>query len=596
MDNHTILGQIFHRIEPVTETGMHGFFQLLDTQPVIFILLSLAVGTFIGKRSIKGISLGSTAGTLLVGVSLSMMAQSVYGITYAIPGILSSFMLLLFMYALGLKVGPQFFAGLRKGGMAFIVIGLIVWSLNWLICYFGAWLAKLAPGYATGLISGSYTITAILGVGQSALTSGAYTPPGGMTPGEVSANMAAAYAISYLLSSVGIILLIRYLPRIFGRDAVADAKVAELDYSGGATHPVPGAPGALTLGFSPYDLRAFVVTHKIFVGKTVSQLARTFPAAPILRVVRNDQVLDFASDPTLELNDIITVRSDVHELIFKDGELIGPESDNPLARHVTIEVADVHVGSHGISRSSIAELQQLGLLGGVTIQALFRAGNEIPVGSDSEVLFGDVIRLAGPDAAIQLAAKHFGGRAILPTMKSEILYLAFAMLIGYMAGIITIHVAGIPFALGTSAGCILAGIGVSYWRSRNPEFGGPVHEGARSFLQDFGLNVFVAVLAANVGPKVITALGGNTIVLLALIGTAGALIPPFVAFWVGVRFFHLNAIIADGASTGARNSTPGLNAIIEESKSSVAAIPYPVTYALTTVLALIGGYISMILS
>ncbi len=65
---------------------------------------------------------------------------------------------------------------------------------------------------------------------------------------------------------------------------------------------------------------------------------------------------------------------------------------------------------------------------------------------------------------------------------------------------------------------------------------------------------------------------------------------------MGIKFFHLNAIIADGASTGARNSTPGLNAIIEESKSSVAAIPYPVTYALTTVLALIGGYMSMILS
>ncbi|PID40708.1 MAG: transporter, partial [Proteobacteria bacterium] len=256
----------------------------------------------------------------------------------------------------------------------------------------------------------------------------------------------------------------------------------------------------------------------------------------------------------------------------------------------------VHVASHAISGSSIAEQQQSGLVGGVTIQALFRSGNEIPVGPDSEVRFGDVIRLAGPDAAIQLAAKHFGGRAILPTMKSEILYLAFAMLVGYLVGIITVHVAGIPFALGTSAGCILAGIGVSYWRSRNPEFGGPVHEGARSFLQDFGLNVFVAVLAANVGPKVITALAGDTIVWLAIIGTAGALIPPFVAFWVGVKFFHLNAIIADGASTGARNSTPGLNAIIEESKSSVAAIPYPVTYALTTVLTLIGGYISMILS
>lgn len=91
-------------------------------------------------------------------------------------------------------------------------------------------------------------------MGQNALDSGAYIPPAGMTIEEVGANMAAAYAISYVLSSVGIILLIRYLPRIF--DAVADAKRAEADFSGGATHPVPGAPAALTMGFYSYDLRA----------------------------------------------------------------------------------------------------------------------------------------------------------------------------------------------------------------------------------------------------------------------------------------------------------------------------------------------------
>jgi putative transport protein len=575
--------------------GSHSFFQLLGHEPIAFVLLALALGTLIGKLSFKTISLGSTAGTLLVGVVLSMIAQAAFGITYAIPGILSSFMLLLFMYALGLKVGPQFFSGLRKGGMAFVGIGVIVWVLNWVICYFGAKLAGLAPGYATGLISGSYTITAILGVGQSALASGAYKPPVGMTVEQVGANMAAAYAISYVLSTVGIILLIRYLPRIFGRDAVADAKLAEADFSGGGTDPVPGAPGALTLGFSPFDLRAFTVTHKSFIGRTLSQLAQEFPAVPILRVVRDGKVLDLKDDPAVQANDIVTVRGDVHALILQEGELIGPESDDPLARNVPMEVADVHIGAHKVSGKSLAELGQT-MAGGVTVQALFRSGTELPLGPKSDVRFGDVLRLTGPDSALQAMAKRLGGTAILPTMKSEVLYLSLAMLVGYLVGIVSVTVAGIPFALGTSAGVIMAGVGVSYFRSRNPNFGGPVHEGARSFLQDFGLNAFVAVLSANVGPKVISALGGDTILWLALIGTAGALIPPLVAFWVGIKVFGLNSIIADGATTGGRNSTPGLNAIMEESGSSIAAVPYPVSYALTTVLALIGGYLSMILT
>ncbi|GAA0834608.1 transporter [Marinomonas arenicola] len=582
-------------IESITGMGFQSFFELLGNQPIAFILLALTLGTLIGKWTFKGISLGSTAGTLLVGVILSMMAEALYGITYTIPGILSSFMLLLFMYALGLKVGPQFFSGLRKGGLAFVAIGVIVWALNWVICYFGAKFVGLAPGYATGLISGSYTITAILGVGQGALSSGAYVPETGTTIEEVGANMAAAYAISYVLSSVGIILLIRYLPRIFGRDPVVDAKLAETDYSGGATHPVPGASGALTIGFSPFDLRAFTVTHDRFIGRKIAQLSKDFPQVPILRVVRDNQVIDRKENLIIAKGDIITVRANVHDLILEEGELIGEESDNPLARNVPMEVADVHIGSHEISGKTLKELASHGT-GGVSIQALFRAGNELPYGPKSELHFGDVIRITGPDASIKAAAKYLGGHAILPTMKSEILYLALAMLVGYLVGIVTFTVSGIPFALGTSAGCILAGVGVSYFRSRNPEFGGPVHEGARSFLQDFGLNAFVAVLSANVGPKVISALGGDTILWLALIGLAGALIPPFIAFWVAIKLFGLNSVIADGATTGARNSTPGLNAIIEESKSSVAAVPYPVSYALTTVLALIGGYLSMILS
>ncbi|WP_138936680.1 aspartate:alanine exchanger family transporter [Roseovarius arcticus] len=594
-DADGVIGQVFDTIKPVTEAGFHGFFQLLDNQPIAFILLALALGTLIGKFSFKTISLGSTAGTLLVGVLLSMIAEAAYGITYSIPGILSSFMLLLFMYALGLKVGPQFFSGLRKGGLAFLAIGFIVFSLNWAICFFGAMLVGLAPGYATGLISGSYTITAILGVGQGALASGAYVPPVGTSVEQVGANMAAAYAISYVLSTVLTILLIRYLPRIFGYDAVAEAKLAEADFSGGANDPVPGAPGALTMGFTTVGVRAFAVTHKSFIGRTLSQLVEDFPEVPILRVVRDGKIMEMAKELVVQKDDIVTVRADVHDLIEKEGKLIGPESDSPLARNVPVEVADVHIGSHKISGKSLSDLGAA-LAGGVTVQALFRAGNELPLGPDTDVRFGDVVRLNGPDAAIQRAATLLGGTPVLFTMKSEVLYLALAMLVGYLVGVITVTISGIPFAFGTSAGVIMAGVGVSYFRSRNPNFGGPVNEGARSFLQDFGLNAFVAVLSANVGPKVISALGGDTILWLALIGIAGALIPPLVAFWVGIKVFGLNAIISDGAATGGRNSTPSLNAIMEESKSSVAAVPYPVAYAFTTVLALIGGYFSMILS
>jgi len=232
----------------------------------------------------------------------------------------------------------------------------------------------------------------------------------------------------------------------------------------------------------------------------------------------------------------------------------------------------------------------------VQLKAMFRQAQQLPFGPKTQVRFGDVLRLVGTDWCIQRVAKALGGRPILDSSVTEVMYMAMAMAIGCVVGMLTLTIGGIPFALGTSTGCLLAGIFVSYFRSRNPEFGGPVDEGARSFLQDIGLNMFVAVLAANVGPKVIDSFQGLTVVWIALIGTVAALVPPLVAFVVGLNVFKLNSVISAGASAGSRNSTPALNAICEQSRSSVAAVPYPVTYALTTVLALIGGYLAMILS
>ncbi len=588
-------GAALQVFEPVVEGGLHGFFELLDKQQFVFLLLALALGYPLGRINIRGISLGPTAGTLLVGVVISLIAELAFGITYSIPGIVSTIFMLLFMYALGLRVGPQFFAGLRSGGAAFIVIALVVWALNWLISFAGVSLVGLEPGFAAGVIAGSHTVTAVIGVATSALQSGAYTAPEGLTNDQIGANIAAGYAISYVLSSIGTILFIRYLPAMFGRDAVADAQSAEKEMSGGATDPVPGAAGSLTLGFSPLDIRAYRVEHNVIVGNTIEELFGVFPQAPILRVVRDGKVIEPADNPTIEKGDIIAVRADVNELILGANEKVGPEVDDAVARDVQLEAADVRIGSREMGGRTVEDMHEL--VGfGLQLKALFRQGQQIQIGPKTIIEFGDVARIVGPEWCIQRAAKLVGGRPIRDTGLTEVMYLAIAMAIGYLVGIISITIAGIPFALGTSAGCLLAGIFVSYFRSRNPEFGGPVHEGARSFLQDIGLNMFVAVLAANVGPKIIQSFQGATVIWVAIIGILAALVPALVAFVIGLKVFKLNSVVAAGATTGARNNTPGLNAIVAESQSGVAASAYPVTYAIGAVLALIGGYVAMILS
>ncbi|MEZ5864003.1 MAG: hypothetical protein R3D25_08010 [Geminicoccaceae bacterium] len=210
-------------VEPIAATGLGYVFKLLEAQPFLLIFVAMALGYPLGRVAIKGVSLGSTAGTLVVGLAMSIIAFTGFGIQFQLPGLVSTIFLSMFMYALGLKVGPSFFPGLMRGGIGLVIMGCIVIVANFVICYGGAMLVGLGPGYAPGLISGSYTVTAVIGVATSAIQGGAWKPPAGVSTDQVAANIAAGYAISYVLATVGGILLIKYLPQLFGKDPVAEA-------------------------------------------------------------------------------------------------------------------------------------------------------------------------------------------------------------------------------------------------------------------------------------------------------------------------------------------------------------------------------------
>ena len=571
-------------------------FDYLGTNLFVFLFLSLSIGYPLGKVTIKGVGLGSTAGTLVVGIALSLTAYMAFGIKYSAPGIVSTIFLLMFMYAIGMKVGPQFFSGLARGGLDFVAIGLIVVFSNFLIVFFGAKLLGLAPGYAPGILSGSYTVTAVLGVAQSAVSSGAYAIPQGLSAGIIGANMAAGYAISYVLSTVFTILMIKYLPSMFGRDPVKAAKEAEAELgSGEGAEALPSTAGASVLGVSPMDIRAYKVEHQELVGKSVAELFHKYPLAAVLKIVRDDTVIDASENPKLQMGDIIGVRGRYAGLIAGGEEVVGTEVDEPRVRDVEIEVADVHVGKTEFAGKSIENLgKEFGF--GLYLKALFRLGHEIPHLPKSTIEVGDVLRLAGPAWCVNQAAKKLGGRPILESTVTETFYLAVALVIGYAVGHFSVTLGEIPFALGTSAGCMLAGIIFSFLRTRNPALGGPMSEGARSFVQDIGLNLFIAVLAANVGPKILDSFQGTVVIWIAVLGLLGALVPPLLAWFYGLYIRRMNPAILAGACAGARNSTPAMRAAQDISQSAIPAVGYPVPYALTTIIVLVLGYLAMILS
>jgi putative transport protein len=187
------------------------------------------------------------------------------------------------------------------------------------------------------------------------------------------------------------------------------------------------------------------------------------------------------------------------------------------------------------------------------------------------------------------------GAVVRATTVSDILTLALGLAIGYIIGYLNIMVGTIPISLGTPAGVMLAGIAISTVRSRSPLFGGPVSEGARSLLQDLGLDLFIAAVALNAAPNVAAAFASGGVLGILGIGITAALVPPLVAWVVGLKVLKLNAVVLMGALSGARFSTPALRAAQEESGSAVAAVGYSVPYAIGAVLILVGGYLALFL-
>jgi putative transport protein len=577
--------------------GIFGFLlNYLAKNPFAYLFLALALGYPLGRIKAAGISLGTTAGVLVVGIAIALTSSAVFGIKYQIPGLVEDIFLMMFMYALGMKVGPQFFSGLARGGLDFVIIALITCVSLVLICFFGAKLVGLAPGYSAGLISGSYTVTAVMGVAGSAVSSGAFKLPEGMSADGVMANMAAGYAISYILSSLFTILLVKYLPSMFGYDPVKSAKEAEASFESGEDGgALPGTAGASILGFTGEQLRSYKVEHEELAGQSVQDLFHKYPHAAVLKVVRGDEVIDAHDNPTLQMGDIIGVAGRYGDLISKAQDVVGTEIDEPRARKVDIEVADIHVGKSEYAGKTLEELgREIGF--GVYLKSMFRAGVAIPHKQKTVVEKGDVLRLAGPAWCVNQAAKALKSVPHVESAYTEVAFMAVALLVGFIVGHASVTIGGIPFALGTSAGCMLMGILISWLRTRNPDFGGPTSEGARAFLNDIGLSMFVAVLAAGVGPKITASFQGTVVIWLAVLGLLGSQMPPFLGWLYGHYVRKMNPIILAGACAGARNSTPTLFGVQDVSQSAIAAVAYPVPYALTSALVLILGYIAMVFS
>ena len=557
------------------------FFATLKQYPEIAIFLTLALGYYFGKFTFKGIGLGSVTTTLLAGVLIGQI-----GITVNQP--LKAFSFLMFLFAVGYGVGPQFVRGVAQDGLpqAFFTVVQCVLSLlvPVAICKY----VHYDLGYSAGFYSGSQTLSAAMGLSTDAINRL------GLEAAKAKAmidSMPIAYAVTYMFGTVGSAIVIALVgPKLLRMDLPAACKDYEEKHGG--TKEMGGAGSA----WHRWELRAFrVKSGGRAAGLRVAEAEALVPDARvfILRIRRNGAIEEATSDTVLREGDVVAVVGPRAVLVNVLGAAT-QELEDPELLNVPAAGVDVYVTNKAVDGKTLAEIAKMPAARGVFLRRITRGatGTTIPILPNTQINRGDILTLVGRTQDTS-AATQLLGVADRATDVADVAFIGAWIVLGALIGSLVFKVGGIPLTLSTAGGALIAGIVGGWLRSVRPTFG-RIPSPTVWFMNSVGLNVFIAIVGISAGPGFITGLKTEGIGLF-LWGALATTIPLVLGMYIAKYLFRFHDALTLGIVSGARTTTASLGLVCDLAKSQVPALGYTVTYAVGNTLLTIWGMVVIIL-
>lgn len=557
------------------------FVNTLRTYPEIAIFLSLGLGYYFGSFTYKGLGLGAVTATLIAAVLIGQL-----GITISPP--LKSTFFLMFLFAIGYGVGPQFVRGIAKDGIPQALFAVVVCFFCLGSAYFGALIAGYDIGSAVGLYAGSQTISASMGLATDAINRL------GLPPEESKAMLDAmpvAYAVTYIFGTVGsAIVLALFGPALLNIDLEAECKRYEEEQGG---KKVLGGAGT---AWHNYELRAYRVKDggKI-VGLTALEAEGLLPTERIFieRIRRAGVVKDATVDTVIAAGDIVAVAGRREVLV----ELIGSVADEVDDREllaVPADGIDVFVTNKDVEGKTLSELAARPASRGVFLRKIVRGATatEIPILPNTQINRGDILTIVGRTQDTAAATKDLG-RPDAQTDVADVAFIGAAIAIGALVGALTFKVGSVPLTLSTSGGALISGLFFGWLRSVRPTFG-RIPSPTVWFMNSVGLNVFIAVVGISSGPGFVAGLQqlGFSLFVWGIVVTT---VPLILAMYVGKYVFRFHPAILLGCCSGARTTTASLGMINDRAKSQIPGLGYTVTYAVGNTLLTIWGMVLVLL-
>ncbi len=557
------------------------FFQTLKSYPEIAIFLSLGLGYYFGSFTYKGLGLGAVTATLVAAVIIGQI-----GIT--VTGPLKPFAFLMFLFAIGYGVGPQFVRGIAQDGVPQAVFSVVQCVFCLLVPFAIAKFLGYDLGAAAGLYAGSQTISASMGLATDAINRA------GLAADQVKPMldmMPVAYAVTYIFGTVGSAIIIALVgPSLLGINLVEACKRYEEERGG-----KKAATGAGT-AWHQFDLRAYRVKQDgAAVGKTAAQAEALLPNERVFvqRIRRNGQIIEAGSDTVIQAGDILAVAGRREVLVNVLGAAAEEVEDRELLS-MPAEGVDVYVTSKDVDGKTLAEIATRPMARGIFLRKIARGAiaTEIPILPDTKLNRGDVVTLVGSTNDIARATKAIGvvDRA---TDIADVAFIGGAVAIGALLGAFVYKVGGIPLTLSTAGGALFSGLFFGWLRSVKPTFG-RIPSPTVWFMNSVGLNIFIAIVGISSGPAFVAGLQklGFSLFTWGMVATT---VPLILGMFVGKYVFKFHDALLLGIVSGARTTTASLGMVCDAAKSQIPALGYTVTYAVGNTLLTIWGMVLVML-
>ena len=531
---------------------------------IMLLALVIAIGLLLGKIKVKGVSLGSTW-ILFVGILLSHFG---FRADASLLHFLKEFGLILFVFSIGLQVGPGFFHSFKSGGLklnmlavALVLIGVITTYLIHVIT--GENLITL-----TGVMSGAVTNTPGLGAAQQTYldaTSGSFVHE--INSSEIASSLASGYAVAYPIGVLGVIMVLMLTKTLFRIDLKKEADDLESQEVG------MDSPQRVTLS----------VKNPAVFGKTILEVSKAIENKFIIsRVYRDGKVIVPVASTVLNSGDdllVVTALSSVDAVTVLFGEQINMPKEAWDKIDASMSVRKVTITRTSMTGKKLKELK-IRTNYGVSITRVSRGGIDLVANPDLIVQMGDTLLVVGHDSDINQVAK-FVGNSRTGLYHPNLIPIFFGIALGVLFGSIPIMIPGIPQAIkfGLAGGPLIIAILLGYF--------GPMLKittyttmSANLMLREIGISIFLAAVGLGAGETFVSSIvnGGYWWILYGALIT---LIPTALIAILGRLLFKLNFYQICGLVSGGCTNPPVLAFAQNAYGTDYTSVSYATVYPLS---------------